>query len=468
MATSTLAARRETDRCFRWARLVALLAALTVVLSACDWPMSGFDPARTSFNQFESRVNVANVGSLREAWRAPMSDVSGPPVVADGLAYVGNAGFPFAVKAFDARGRAGCAGTPRTCEPRWSGTVDAGVQTLSVVNRTVYVGAFNNKLEAFDTDGVRRCSGTPPTCSPLWTASGIDASSIVVAGGFVYAADAHNDRTLYAFDAAGAHGCSGTPRVCAPLWSAPGGRPSVANGIVYATRFVNDVTDVRAFDAKGVRGCSGNPKVCTPLWTGREHCCEDIFVAVTAPTVAHGLVFVGIEAGDEESNEGELIAFDAKGVQGCSGTPKTCVPMWRAPTDGVYSPPAVAGDRLYVTDMFYFDDTILGGTTTEHRNTLRAFDIDACSTSRPPCKPLWTAPEVGIDAPAVANGVVYVRTKTFQFAAFDAAGNVDCSGLPRICRPLPSSINTSEASSPVIANGVVYIASNGIRAYELP
>jgi len=467
MRTCNHCGRVRIVRSLKPARVVAFIAALTVLLSACDWPMAGFDPARTSFNPFESRVNVANIGSLRQAWRAPLSDVSGPPAVADELAYVGSTGFPFAVQAFDARGSAGCSGTPRICAARWSGVLDAGTQSLSVVNRTVYVGTFNNKVEAFDANGVKGCSGRPPTCSPLWTASGIDASSIVVAGGFVYAADADNDRTLHAFDAAGVNGCSGIPRVCAPLWSAQGGRPSVANGIVYASRFVNDDTEVRAFDAKG-RGCSGTPKVCTPLWVGREHCCRDIFVDVTAPTIAHGLVFVGIQHGDEVSNAGELIAFDANGVHGCSRTPKTCVPIWRAPTDGVYSPPAVAGDRLYVTDLFYYDDTILGGTTTEHRNTLRAFDIDACSTSRPQCAPLWTAPGVWIDAPAVANGVVYARTKTFQFAAFDGAGNVNCSGLPRICASLPSSINTSEASTPVVTNGVVYVASGGLRAYDMP
>src|SRR4051794_13641983 len=55
---------------------------------------------------------------------------------------------------------------------------------------------------------------------------------------------------------------------------------------------------------------------CAPLWTASTP------AAITSsPAVAGGMVYVG-------SLDGTLYAFDAAGVQGCSGTPKTCAPLW--------------------------------------------------------------------------------------------------------------------------------------------
>jgi outer membrane protein assembly factor BamB len=428
-----------------------LLVLFIAVAAACQWPMVGFSSARTNYNPFESRVNVVNVGSLRETWTGPVASSDLQPIVANDVVYAASTGFPFLVAAFDAKGVAGCSGAPKTCTPLWTGSI--GVSSLAVARGTLFVAS--DRLAAFDAAGVQGCSGTPKTCTPLWTAS-VSVGSLVVAGDFVYASS--GDGTLFAFDAAGIQGCSGTPKTCTPLWSADGGLPAVANGIVYTSRF----GEIRAFDAAGVQGCSGTPKRCTPLWTGQEPGPSGgIFVESTAPTIAQGMVFIGILGGDEMVLDGTLAAFDAAGVQGCSGTPKKCVAIWRAPTDGVVAPPAVAGDRLYVTDRF------VDHFTGVSRTTLRAFDVDACTTSRPPCDPLWTAPATKTRSPTVANGVVYVKTST-QFAAFDGAGNVNCSGLPRTCKPLAAWPVAIEGDAPVIVNGVVYIASGGLHAYQLP
>ena len=48
-------------------------------------------------------------------------------------------------------------------------------------------------------------------------------------------------------------------------------------------------------------------------------------------------------------------AFDAAGVQGCSGSPTTCAPLWSGPSitgssssvDQSWSPPVVAGGTLF-------------------------------------------------------------------------------------------------------------------------
>jgi hypothetical protein len=457
-----------------WWRSAALATFIVVATAGCEWPMLGFGPARTNYNPFESRVNVVNVGSLQETWSTPFGGpLSGAafvaPVVSGGVVYAGfqlpDNAEPFAVQAFDAKGLAGCSGSPTICTPEWTGATFGGPLSLAVVGGLVYAGTGGNRLFAFDAAGVQGCAGSPKKCSPLWTASSVDGAAVVVAGGFVYAQAASGDGTMYAFDAAGVENCSGTPKTCTPLWKANGGRPSVANGFVYASAFRNGAFEVRVFDANGVHGCAGTPKICTPLWTGRE-AGGDIIDRVTPPTIAQGLVFLGISEGDEMFTSGRLVGFDAGGVRGCSGTPKTCVAIWRAPTDGVFSNPAVAGDRLYVTDRFFTSD----GITSERRQTLRAFDVDACATSRPSCRPLWTAPlQDTALSPAVANGVVYANTSD-RFAAFDGAGNVNCSGAPKTCAPLAAWNVTTGASTPVITNGVVYIDSgfSKLRAYELP
>ncbi|MGH8985420.1 MAG: PQQ-binding-like beta-propeller repeat protein [Acidimicrobiia bacterium] len=45
----------------------------------------------------------------------------------------------------------------------------------------------------------------------------------------------------------------------------------------------------------------------------------------SSPAVANGVVYV-------VSNDGKLYALDAAGVSGCSGTPKTCGPLFSATT----------------------------------------------------------------------------------------------------------------------------------------
>jgi outer membrane protein assembly factor BamB len=441
-------------------RAAALAVLLAFVLGACDWSLVGYDPARTNFNPFEQRVNVVNVGSLQRMWSAPDIGHNAQPVVANGVVYVASDSFPFAVKAFDARGVERCSGTPKTCSPLWSGTTVGDATSLGVAGGVLYVATGADKLMAFDAAGSEGCSGPPKTCSPLWTADGVMASSVVPAGRFVYAAS-RDGALLYAYDAAGTDGCSGAPKVCMPVWSAEGGVPAVANGVVYATQ-PDGFAPLRAFDANGVQSCTGIPKVCAPLWTGRNTVGE----RAVAPVVAHGLVFLaaGSGGGSDDGFDGGVVAFDASGMQGCSGTPKTCEAIWRAPTDGLLNPPAVAGDRLYVTDEFasIFPPVV--------RNTLRAFDIDACLTSRPACSPLWTATDVSLRSPAVANGVVYAtHIHGNRIEAFDAAGNVNCVGLPKACTPVASWVSTIDLSSPVIVDGVVYFVEFGeLRAYGLP
>ncbi len=336
----------------------------------------------------------------------------------------------------------------------------------SVANGVVYVNSADGNLYAFDAAGKTNCSGTPKTCSPLWTYSTGGVGSPTVANGFVYVGGTFFG-ILYAFDAAGMTNCSGTPKTCGPVWTAvepAGGKisdPAVAKGVVYVGweisggRLGIPMSRLLAFDAAGNTNCSGTlPKSCTPLWTGLM--LGNTFGSVGEPTVAKGVVYVS-------PMDEQLYAFDAAGNTNCSGTPKTCAPLWTTGSFGGGTAAAVANGVLYA-----------GGA---------AFDAAGntnCSGTPKICSPMWqyvhNVSGLPIDfpsSPAVANGVVYFGSSDDSLYAFDAAGHTNCSGTPpKSCTPLWSATTggSLSLSSPAVANGVVYIGSadDNLYAYSRP
>ncbi|HJV08680.1 MAG TPA: PQQ-binding-like beta-propeller repeat protein, partial [Acidimicrobiales bacterium] len=181
----------------------------------------------------------------------------------------------------------------------------------AVANGVVYVGSRDGKLYAFDAAGG----------APVWAATtgGAVDSSPAVASGMVYVGS--NDDKLYAFDAA-----TGAPRWAATTGDNVFSSPAVANGVAYVGS--ND-GKLYAFDA--VAG--------TPLWTATTG-----GVVFSSPAVANGVVYVG------SFDVNGLYAFDAAGSINCSGTPKTCLPLWTAMTRAaVTSSPAVAHGFVYAS-----------------------------------------------------------------------------------------------------------------------
>jgi outer membrane protein assembly factor BamB len=417
--------------------------------SAASWPKFHYDANNSGYNPNETAIGTSNVSTLVEKWTAMTGNyVESSPAVANGVIYVGSGDDK--LYAFDAAGVTGCSGTPATCTPLWTATTSGVIITSSptVANGVVYVGSNDGKLYAFDAAGVTGCSGSPKTCIPLWTATtggGINSSPGVV-NGVVYVGS--NDGKLYAFDAAGVTGCSGTPKTCTPLWTtAPNGSiysaPAVVNGVAYVGS--NAANGLTAFDAAGVTGCSGTPKTCSPLWTGTTGGIE------TAPAVANGVVYV-------TSVDHKLYAFDAAGVTGCSGTPTTCAPLWTLATFTlISSSPAVANGVVY-----------FGSTGDDKLYAVDAAGITGCSGTPKTCSALWTGTTGGaIDtSPAVANGVVYLGSNDHKVYAFDAAGVLNCMGTPTACTALWTATTSNLMfSSPAVAGGVVYVGSDDHKLY---
>jgi hypothetical protein len=435
----------------RWIVLVACALAL----SGCDWPMFMHDAAHSGASS-DTSITAADVAnSPNEAWHAnlgafPQEAVTSSPVVANGDVYIGTSDGQ--VMAFDATGTTNCTGAaPKSCLPLWrtGATAQGIVGTPAVVDGVVYIGTEQGVVEAFDAAGVTSCSGSPKICFPIWSStliSGFETSPVVV-NGHVFVG-AHNsvfefnavgnttctsncaytfeyrttstvfsspaisnntvyfgsdDHKLYAFNAAGGQGCDAVKRQCLALWTATTGNlvrssPSVAGGRVYVA---SEDSKLYTFDAAGVTGCSGTPKTCAPLWTAALPAGTD-----SSPAVSHGVVYVGSDTDGHVS--GRVNAFDAAGVTNCSGTPRTCLPLWISNTPSFFgkTPITVVNGVVYV---------VLAVAIFSGVGTIWALDVNApatlCSGTPKVCNPLWSAQPsdsgVLLSAVAVANGFIY-------------------------------------------------------------
>jgi outer membrane protein assembly factor BamB len=336
----------------------------------------------------------------------------------------------------------------------WTAANPLGIGSIgsspAVAGGVAYVGSTQGNLYAFSASGATGCSGTPKTCKPLWTGTTgqIEYSSPAVAHGVVYVAAA--DGKFYAFSAAGTTGCSGTPKTCKPLWTAAIGgvntaiqsSPVVVNGVVYVTAGTNG--QLYAFSAAGTTGCSGTPKTCTPLWTAAN------VDGQSSPAVAGGVVYVGANT--------SLDAFSAAGTTGCSGTPKTCAPLWTGTTGG--NNPSISAPAV-TNGVVYF------GSGDGKLYAFSAAGTTGCSGTPKTCTALWTAATGNAisSTPAVAAGVAYIGSLDGKLYAFSAAGTTGCSGTPKTCAPLWTAANAGGVSpvspAPAVANGVVYAGSDG-------
>jgi outer membrane protein assembly factor BamB len=223
----------------------------------------------------------------------------------------------------------------------------------AISSNTLYFGSDDHKLYAFNAAGGQGCDAVKRQCLPLWTGltGNLVRSSPSIVGGHVFVAS--EDSKLYSFDAAGTTGCSGTPKTCAPLWTAalPAGTdssPAVANGVVYVASDTDGhaIGRVNAFDAAGITNCSGSPRTCQPLWISNT----PSFFGRTPISVVNGVVYV-VLAVAIVSGIGTIWALDARAPTSlCSGTPKVCNPLWSAqPSDSgvVLSAVAVANGFIY-------------------------------------------------------------------------------------------------------------------------
>jgi outer membrane protein assembly factor BamB len=447
-----------------WQCRGALLVALVLVAAGCDWTSFGYGNGNTHYNPTETAIGVGNVASLQVAWTSVPSDqtFSTEPVIAAGRVYLSSS----QLYAYSANGSTGCSGQPpKTCVPLWIGDPTNGnaagdFSSPAVKNGVVYAVwhdffSSDADLYAYATAGTTGCSGSPKFCEPLWKASADGASKLASPPKVVNGVVyvGAQDGKLYAFDAAGSTGCAGTP----VKTCAPLWTAATGSEIAATPAVVNGVVYVGATDGRlfGFDAAGSTGCAGSPVKT-----CAPLWKAATgspisgSPVVANGVVYVG-------ATDSKLYAFDATGSTGCSGIPTTCAPLWTAAVIGNGNFPAVANGIVYV-----------GSDTDDQHPGLSAFDAAGsigCSGLPKQCEPLWTAPgHLGVtESPTVANGVVYVGDQDTRLYAYDAAGSTGCSGIPKVCGSLWS-FSTPHGSihpSPVVANGFVYVGSGNGTFY---
>jgi outer membrane protein assembly factor BamB len=306
-------------------------------------------------------------------------------------------------------------------DPLWSSPV--------VANGSVYYTANSAGLVVFPQTGCHNCF---PTWRGVVGAQAIAAPAVV--NGLAYVASQasrfDNHGRLNVFNA---NGCGSIN--CQPLWQGvlsetpDRSSPAIAHGVVYVG---DDDGNLYAFRAKGC----GHP-LCHPMWTAQLGS-----PVLSSPAVADGLVYA-------VSFDGILAAFPAAG---CGAA--TCQPVWSAQLRRriVLASPSVAGGRVFMTDG----------------HTLNVFAAKGCGAAV--CEPLWRGPaHVSDGTPAISGGIVYVnaepnpqaRARVGALEAFDVRG---CG--QSFCRPLWTGINFTAGgeSSPVVANGVVYIGKSPATA----
>ena len=107
-----------------------------------------------------------------------------------------------------------------------------------------------------------------------------------------------------------------------------------------------------------------------------------------------------------------LYAFDAAGATRCSGSPRTCLPLWTALTqDSIESSPAVANGVVYVGSD---DDNVY------------AYAV-GCGSGGGSCASIWSYTTGGVvySSPAVSNGVVYIGSRDDNLYAFALPAGVN-------------------------------------------
>ncbi|MBV9991363.1 MAG: PQQ-binding-like beta-propeller repeat protein [Alphaproteobacteria bacterium] len=317
--------------------------------------------------------------------------------------------------------------TIRSAGPLWQGELNGELVDYSspaVAGGFVYIGNVDGQLVVYPADGC----GAEFCGQPAWRSTNLAQimDSPTVVNGIVYvgsqSSQDSNDGKLNAFDAAG---CG--QAVCAPLWQGDAGTesilqssPVVWKGLVFVGSFGGKLF---AFDADGC-----GRQLCRPVWTG-------ILGGATesTPVVFKGVVYVG-------ADDGKLYAFNAKG---CGK--KNCAPLWTGALQGsaLASSPAIYKSKIYI-----------GG-----QHGLSVFDASGCGQAS--CAPLWQTTDGDNffgGSPAIAGGRVYLPEES-QIDVYDAdgCGQAMC---PTKAILFGSGMQDGIASSPTVANGVVYAGRN--------
>jgi hypothetical protein len=457
------------------APLVALVALLALT-AGCDWTQYGGNAARTGANPDDDTLTTANIGSVAYSWR-PGSGASEQSAMTDTMLYVAVSGALYATPTTGGT----CGGSPRSCASAWSAHVAGGAISAPVIDGDRVFVMWDTGTQwtvaGYDALGRGDCSG-PAGCRPLWTGTfgtapaSAFAPKLAVADGKVYASGmgagpvGTTPANLAVFDAAGSTGCTGTPVTCQPLFAYTASTstyvyPAVADGRLYAGAV--DDSAVLVFDANGQSGCSRG--VCSPLFRLRTDGRSPV-------SVSGGVAYAAVGQ--------RLLAFDAAGATGCTGSPLTCTARWTGTltgsADGTFDAPLVVAGRVYVGER-------LPGGSTLGAEVFDATGTTGCSGSPKVCSQLWlvSAPTGATIRLGASKNLLFASTWNVnpgvtlegKLVAYDLAGVQGCTGTPKTCAPLKqwSLGQVDGIGGPTVAHGRVAVSAGAfgpVEVFELP
>jgi hypothetical protein len=361
-------------------------------------------------------------GSCEPLWQGVTGNsITTTPAVSNGFVLVASraptpSNPPF-LFAFDARG---CGHA--SCSPVWRGVLqNAAVDSSpAVVAGIAYLGDFGGRLYAFD---IAACASHHNLkCQPSWTGQAGPNEELntgpVVGPHFVLVSSMLNDPNVLTgrLNAFRIGGCGQAPTApCAPAWTADIGGPGTGQTLAGGTVFVGSGTlfgdgptgnfHVRAY---AEAGCGA--AVCDPV---RSYDTGDVATfggVLAAPTVAGDTLLVSTQqTTDIDNTTGVVSAYSASGKTGC--VRRQCRPLWigasTPPTNGSATPPAVAGDVVFVGRYPATGFQIVGNDAGAF-----AFALGGCGPGKRLCPPLSLTQlglnQLSFSAPlAIARGTLF-------------------------------------------------------------
>ena len=434
---------------------IGLTALLAVALTGC-WGQQGADGGKSFASAWPTAINGTNVGGLQRQFSVELGDIGDSRSVIWGGKIFLQADTE--IRVYDASGAAGCQGVPITCAPLWVTRPGAGQHSYPmVIDGRVWSTERNNHLVAFDAAGIDHCQGSPRVCDALVDVTAPTSGAYLTAGS--------SDRLLVLGNVPGP--TVGTTTNSVLMFNGSGALgwkadldtsqyPSNAGGVidgdtVYARTGIGATGPVAAFDARGVTGCSGSPKVCAPLWT------------TSGPGSGPGGVNqIAARDGRLYVSEGPFIsAYDGTASASCAGSPKVCSPVWQA--IGPANTFAVTHDHVFAAatgsmNVFPLDKVGCGG------------DLLACLADHT----MLTFLGSSTAKPMVAGNVVYVVSNN-QLQAFSADGSAHCDVTTRRCSALWTGRFANVIESPMVVGDWLYVTGYvgdagtvGLAAFRVP
>ena len=214
---------------------------------------------------------------------------------------------------------------------------------------------------------------------------------------------------------------------------------------------LSTIATVMAYRAYGTTGCSGAPTVTVTCGALRTYHVPLAPYTLVPPTVRNDVLYM-------TADDGKLTAFDALGgTTTCSGTPRTCTPIWQTSGTGLGS-----RSPLAVSDAFAYVNTTDGFASYG----VRAVDLATHALAWTGTKGAQNNGNGGYGA-VVAGGVLFVGSSyDSSVYGYDASG---CGQAT--CAPLwHYTTGNSITGSPVVADGMMYVASRDgfVRGFALP